>query len=385
MKSLFFVAIASAGLCLTGCQSKGPAFDPRASVQGYTPRELNALTNTADLEQQAFTNYPRTQGLTAEMLQPPKDAYRLGPGDVIELEILGEVGSRSLLTVGPDGKIYYGLLPGTVVWGLTLGETKDTLEKALQKYLKVPPDITVTLRQVNSKTVWVLGNVATPGVYPLGTPLTLLEAIATAGGLHGGGAAVGSPVLDDMVDLQRSFVMRDGKLLPVSFERLLRAGDFSQNIYLQANDFVYLRSGVTRNVYVIGAVSLPTIVPYHDEITLGGAIASCMGPVRYAYLSQVAVIRGSLTEPKMAVVDYNQIREGVVPDVRLQPGDIVYVPYVPWRKVAMLLERMLDSFVLTTAANGAYQLAYPNAIPVGPVVPTGGAAPPPVPPPNPAQ
>ena len=389
MRHLVLAVISVFGFWLTGCQSNGPSFDPRSPVQGYTPRELGAMTNTLDLEEQAFTNYPRAQGLSAEMLQPPTAPYRLGPGDSIDVEILGEANSRFPATVGPDGKIYYGLLPGTFVWGLTLGETKEVLEKGLQKYVRVAPDVTVTLRQVNSKTVWVLGNVTTPGVYPLGTPLTLLEAITTAGGPLGGGMAGGAPgaalAPEGIIDLQRSFVMREGKMLPVSFDRLLRAGDFSQNIYLQPNDFVYLRSGVTRNVYVIGAVTLPTILPYQDQLSLAGAIASCQGTVRYAHLAQVAVIRGSLTEPRVAVVDFKQIMNGQLPDVRLQPGDIVYVPYVPWRRVAMLLESMLDSFVLTTAANGAYTIAYPNAIPYGPSVPTGGQAPPPVVPPNPGQ
>jgi polysaccharide biosynthesis/export protein len=375
MRYLVFTAIYCAGLWLTGCQSDGPAFDPRSPVKGYTPRELGAMTNTVDIEEQAFTNYHRASGVSADMLQPSKEAYRLGPGDVIEVEILGEAGSRSTITVGPDGKIYYGLLPGTFVWGLSLGETKDTLEKGLQRYVRVAPDVAVTLRQVNSKTVWILGNVATPGVYPLSTPLNLLEAITTAGGPLGGGAAVAGPgaaqAPEGMIDLQRSFVMRDGKLLPIDFDRLLRSGDFSQNVYLRANDFVYLRSGVTRNVYVIGAVTLPGILPYQDPLPLAAAISSCGGTVRFAHLAQVAIIRGSLTEPRMAVVDFKQIINGQVPDVRLQPGDIVYVPYVPWRKVAMLLESMLDSFVLTTAANGAYQIAYPNAIPLGPTVPTG--------------
>jgi polysaccharide biosynthesis/export protein len=358
-------ATALLALLLAACKSNGPDFDPRASApQTNSPRELLALTNTADLEEQAFTNLTRASALKPEMLQVPTNLYRLGPGDNISIEVLGEVGSRGTPTVGPDGKIYYSLLPGTFVWGLTLTETKDVLEKGLKKYLRVPPDITITLNQVGSKTVWVLGNVNAPGIYPLATPVRLLEGITAAGGpLSAPGAA------DGVCDLQRSFLMRDGKLLPVDFDKLLRAGDMSQNIYLQPNDFIFLRSGITRNIYLMGAVAGPGVVPYRDDLTLAGAILASGGMLPYAQAGHVAIIRGSLAEPRIASVDYRAILKGKATDVRLEPGDIIYVSFVPWRKLAVLAEAVLDTFVQTVAANEGYKLTYPNASPTGPVVP----------------
>ena len=52
------------------------------------------------------------------MLNPSTDPYRLGPGDIIDIEVIGESKSQVVLGVGPDGKIYYSLLPGTSVWGV---------------------------------------------------------------------------------------------------------------------------------------------------------------------------------------------------------------------------------------------------------------------------
>ena len=65
------------------------------------------------------------------------------------------------------------------------------------------------------------------------------------------------PQGEETADLQNSFVMREGQLLKVDFYKLLRQGDLSQNIYLQPDDFVYVRSASARNVYVLGAV--PTV------------------------------------------------------------------------------------------------------------------------------
>src|SRR6266404_3481546 len=53
-----------------------------------------------------------TNTLNPELLQPPGDLFVLGPGDVMDIEILGNAGSHATAEVGLDGKIYYSLLPG---------------------------------------------------------------------------------------------------------------------------------------------------------------------------------------------------------------------------------------------------------------------------------
>src|SRR6266849_6285608 len=196
--------------------------------------------------------------------------FRLGPGDTIEIEALGEPGPPSIALVGPDGKIYHGLLGGTFVWGLTLTEAKELLEKDLAKYVRVKPEVALTLRNVASKRVWILGGVQKPGVYPLAAPVTLLEAISAAGGIGAATAATGIPVSSaETTDLENSFVIREGKLMPIDFSKLLRRGDLSQNIYLHADDFVYLRPLLSKgDIYVLGAVAAPNIVDYREHMSL---------------------------------------------------------------------------------------------------------------------
>ena len=77
----------------------------------------------------------------------------------------------------------------------------------------------------------------------------------------------------EMADLKRSFVVRQGKCLPVSFDKLLIDGDLSQNIYLEPDDFIYFPSAAARDVYVLGAVTEPRMVPYHEGLTVAGAVA----------------------------------------------------------------------------------------------------------------
>src|SRR5205085_6534658 len=119
--------------------------------------------------------------LNPDLLRPESSPFTLGPGDSLDIEIVGTPTSRALTRVGPDGKIYYNLLPGLDVWGLTLAQTRESLEKEMGKYLTTPK-ININLRSVGSKYVWLLGRLNRPGIYATAGGMTLVEAIAQAGG-----------------------------------------------------------------------------------------------------------------------------------------------------------------------------------------------------------
>jgi polysaccharide biosynthesis/export protein len=304
-----------------------------------------------------------------ELLRPADSLFTLGPGDAVEIEVGGAPASRAVTLVGPDGKIYYYLLSGLDVWGLTLKQTQELLEKELAKYL-TEPQVTLTLRTVGSKHVWLLGRLNRPGIYPLAGPMTLLESIAAAGGTAHSISQVAS---EELADLRHSFVVRQGQCLPVDFKRLLDEGDTTQNIYLQPDDFVYVPSVLAQEVYVLGAVKIPRALPYTERLTLVSAIANGAGVERYswvnsggsdpgpftkdAYLSRVAIVRGSLSAPQIAVVDYNAIVKGRARDVRLEPGDIVYIPNSPYTTLKRYFNIILNTFVTTVAANEGIRAA----------------------------
>ncbi len=341
-------------------------FDARKTTSAEVKQGITTTRypDPVDLEASLFASINSTNNIQSDWLRPPKDFFTLGPGDTFEIEILGEGGSGSTVVVGPDGKVYYSLLPGTFVWGLTLAEARDLLENELAKFLRVKPVVSLTLRGVASKRIWILGAIAAPGVYSLATPMTILEALSAAGGTA---AAPGSK--SGIPDLQNSFLLRHGRPLRVDFHRLLSAGDLSQNIYLQPDDFIYLRSATVRNVYVLGAVAQPTIVPYSDQLTVLSAIANAGGPIDYARVAHVAIVRGSISYPKIAFVDYKAITQGRLPDVRLEQGDIVYVSFVFYRKLAVFGEQILYQFVNTIAANEGRRAAISGATPVGGTLP----------------
>jgi polysaccharide export outer membrane protein len=276
------------------------------------------------------------------LLQRPTFEYRLGPGDVLDIEILGD----------------YYLLPGIDVWGLTLARARELIVGEMQKLVREQQPVSVTLRKAESQRIWILGRLNRPGMYWMAEPMTLLEALAEAGGPAPAGAfaaltkpaGISSPrgAIDEAEDLGRAFIIRDGRMLRVDFNRLVREGDMSQNVYLQPNDFIHVPTTPAGNVYVLGAVESPGALNHANQLTLQQAVVQAGGADRRrAHLSQVAIVRGSLAQPQVAVVHLGAILAGQAPDIVLQPQDIVYIPHAPFRDLTSYVNLILDTFART--------------------------------------
>jgi protein involved in polysaccharide export with SLBB domain len=314
--------------------------------------------------------------IDAEWLKPPTTEFTLGPGDRLLIDVGGDAASRVETVVGPDGKIYYEMLSGIDVWGKTLSQARTALESALKEYYREAPRVNVTLQEVGSKHVWVLGRLGAPGLYPLNGPTTLLDAISAAGGpaaaqsvsqLSNGTTVTFSNPRQNAGDLSQAFVVRNGRPLPVSIRKLLGEGDMTQNIYLQPDDMIYLPSPRAREVFVLGAVEQARAVRLPGQPTLIAAIAAAGGTADYAYLTHVAVVRGGVTEPTIAVYDYKAIVTGKAPNVALEPNDIVYVPKVPYHVLARYLDLIVTTFARTVGVNAGAKAAdidIPVSIPV---------------------
>ena len=320
-------------LAAAGCAYRhGPIFDPRQEAKDDAAQlKVTSLTNRLD----------------PAWLHAPTNELTLGPGDRIDIDVFGQGEPTASALVGPDGCIYYSLLPAINVWGLTPTQTRDRLQQELSKYIR-NPQVSVLVREVQSRRVWVLGRLFTPGVYPLDTPMTVLEAISRAGGLY---TAQFTGTTEELADLQHSFLLRHGRFLPIDFKRLVHEGDMSQNIYLEPDDFIYLPSALSTEIYIMGAVSLPRAIAFKEQVTLGSAIANAGGLLPTAYPREIVIVRGSLTNPRFAVVNFMDILKGKATEIPLQPHDVIYVPDKPLEPLREAGNQILETFVRTVAAN----------------------------------
>jgi polysaccharide export outer membrane protein len=157
------------------------------------------------------------------------DEYVVGEADTLHVNVWKEPELSQTVVVRPDGKISLPLVNEMKVSGMTPSQIQQLMTDRLKAYL-VAPQVTVTVTDIRSKTVYITGEVLRAGEYPLLTPVTVLQLIARAGGLTTYASRKGIFVLRDM----------DGKQVRYSFDYndVIRAKNASQNIELKPGDTV---------------------------------------------------------------------------------------------------------------------------------------------------
>ncbi len=266
----------------------------------------------------------------------------LGPGDTVNLALFDQPDTaRTDVPIGPDGHITFLQARDLQAAGLTIDELRARLDESLARFYRSPHTV-VTPAVIRSKKYFVLGSVPGAGVYIFDRPLTVIEAIARAGGLETGLSEQRSV---ELTDLGHSFLVRKGERLPVDFERLFQRGDLTQNVALEPNDYLYFASASANEIYVLGEVVSPGVVAFMPKPTVLSVIAARNGYTPRAFKSRVLVVRGSLDHPESFIVDTRAILSGQEPDFKLQPKDIVYVSQNPWKIAAEIVDLAVRTFV----------------------------------------
>lgn len=157
--------------------------------------------------------------------------YRIGPEDVLTISVWKNPELTRTVQVRPDGKISLLLVNDLQAAGLTPMELRDAIGQKLEEYVSAP-EVSVIVDEVHSFKVSILGKVQSPGRYELGSPTTLLDALALAGGL-----------LDDQFSSADEIVVLrpQGEILkriPIKYKVAIKETGKAVNIYVQANDII---------------------------------------------------------------------------------------------------------------------------------------------------
>lgn len=129
---------------------------------------------------------PRTAPASASTLRTeaavtaPRD-YQLVVGDKLRVEVYREPQLSQSVEIRPDGKITLPMVGDVTAAGVTARELGATLAERLREYL-TNPVVTVIVAEATPPTVYVMGEVNSPGALPMRTPMTALQALAMAGG-----------------------------------------------------------------------------------------------------------------------------------------------------------------------------------------------------------
>jgi polysaccharide export outer membrane protein len=157
--------------------------------------------------------------------------YVIGADDLLSVVFWRDQQLTSDALVRPDGKISLPLLDDVAAAGLTPRQLRDHLTVEAKRFI-TEPIVTVVVKQINSRKVYITGLVVRPGQYPLASEMTVLQLIATAGGLQDYAKARDIRVV--RVDHGQSVI------LPFDFEEMAKAKSAkpAQNIVLKPGDTI---------------------------------------------------------------------------------------------------------------------------------------------------
>ncbi len=191
-------------------------------------------------------------------IQVPVD-YIVGPGDTLEIQLFGSETPRYELTVQRDGRINFPKLGPMIVGGLTFDATRELIEQRVAKQL-IGTRVGVTMGDLRSIRVFVLGEAEKPGSYTVSGLSTMTNALFVSGGVK----KIGS--------LRNIQLKRNGQLVTtLDLYDLLLHGDTSGDKQLKPGDVIFIPPlGNTVSVY--GAVQRPAIYELKGEKTAGQAI-----------------------------------------------------------------------------------------------------------------
>lgn len=277
-----------------------------------------------------------------------RNRYELGPGDVVNFSLFGRPDlDRPGFRIAPDGSVSFLQAQNIKVTGLSLDEARIAIESSLQSHFR-SPRVIITPQEVASKRFTILGKVLKRGVVTLERPITLVEAVANAGGLETGLFETNTV---ELADLDRSFISRNGKQLPVDFRRLLSEGEMSLNIEIEPNDYIYIASNITNNYFVLGSVINPGVQGLTEDASVVAAITRRGGFTDRAWAERVLVVRGSIQSPETIVINVKKVLAGEEKDFKLAPKDIVFVADRPWAEAEDILNLALSAFVTSATTS----------------------------------
>jgi protein involved in polysaccharide export with SLBB domain len=191
-------------------------------------------------------------------IQVPID-YLVGPGDTLEIQIFGTESSRYELTVQRDGRINFPKLGPIQVGGMTFDSARDLIQQRVAKQM-IGTQVGVTMGDLRSIRVFVLGEAEKPGSYTVSGLSTMTNALFVSGGVK----TIGS--------LRNIQLKRNGRLVTtLDLYDLLLHGDTSGDKQLMPGDVIFIPP-IGNTVSVYGAVQRPAIYELKGEKTAGQAI-----------------------------------------------------------------------------------------------------------------
>lgn len=294
---------------------------------------------------------PKSDELKAKCSDQVRSTYLLGPGDQLEISApeLTELANKQVRVDG-EGDIEVPLGGRVHVAGLTAKQTEEQLDKVLSTYIR-QPQVVVSIAEVRSQPVSVLGAVNSPGVHQVQGHKTLLEMLALAGGIRqdaGYSVRITRQLEWGCLPLPNAQLDPSGRfsVAELNLKQIMEAKNPEENIQILPHDVISVPKA--EMVYVIGDVrrSGGFVLGEHQSMSVLQALSLAEGLNSTADTRHAKILRleRSADQRVEMAVDVKGILNGKGPDVPLQGDDILFVPGSTGKKAAL---RALEAAVQT--------------------------------------
>jgi len=244
---------------------------------------------------------------------------RIGPGDLLEISVFGAPESLKQVRVSSEGTITYPFAGSMKVADMTVRQAEDALSKKLQDggYYN-NPTVSVLVKEFATQGLSVLGEVQKPGIYPVMGPRQVLDAISAAGGL--------TPKAGKTVTVTHRNDPEHSQTVPLD-------DNPKNNVAVYPGDTVMVsKAGI---VYVVGNVNMPGgFVMENQDLSVLQAVAMAQGIKPDSSPNNSKVIRKTPEGQQELPIKLKDVLASKAPDMKLQPGDILFIPSSPGSSAA---------------------------------------------------
>lgn len=305
--------------------------------------------------------------------QEPYSQYRVGPRDILTITVwehpeltipAGEFRSADTAgtVVGEDGNVFFPYAGIIKASGKTVEQLREELTRKLSIYIEqVQLDVRVT--SYRSQRVYIVGEVRTPGIQSVkDIPLTVLEAINSAGGLS------------DKADARNITLTRTDKTYSINLQALYEGGDISQNILLKEGDVVSVPDSDFYKVFVLGETNIVnsfsagtnssqrsrSVLMNKGRMTLTEALSEGGGiNQETADAARVFVFRGGAIngKPEIFLLDAQSPDSLLLADrFPLQPHDVVFVDRAEGIRWNQIIDQIQPTVTLLNSFDGSLKI-----------------------------
>jgi polysaccharide biosynthesis/export protein len=296
---------------------------------------------------------PQVRGVSAVDSSANLPAQKIGPRDLIAIQVYDSPELTRTVRVGADGMVRLPMLKQRLkAEGLMPNEVEGVVANALmEEGIIVDPFVTVTVAEYSSRPISVAGAVKSPLTFQASAPVSLLEAVTRAGGL--------SPDAGSEILITKSQPGPDGEpaslIQRVPVRALIDSADPEANVKLTGGEEV--RVPEAGKVYVVGNVKRPGAFPVQDgaETSVLKVLAVAEGLAPFAG-KQAYVYRREASGSKNEIpIELSRIMQRKAPDVPLLANDVLYIPDNHGKRFGLAA---LEKLLMFGSTAGATALIY---------------------------